>query len=220
MRIQRTQVRVRGALVVHAHQDALEKARDSRASFAMPEVRFRCRDDHGLLACVNSHHLSVGTNLDGITQRSSCAVALGGVNLRRLYASLLNHCIGAPLLCGPVRRSQGGTPAILVGLAASQQTEIPSLTIEILQLNANGCRGLSTCVSVSREVVCEAAAQVRVHASGTTTNVGPWAQAEIHTANNYRLTGVKVLVHQVQLPCVSRHKGRGTGSVDGHARPL
>mmetsp|Transcript_113352 Transcript_113352/g.283904 ORF Transcript_113352/g.283904 Transcript_113352/m.283904 type:complete len:208 (+) Transcript_113352:771-1394(+) len=206
MRIQRTQVRVRGALVVHAHQDALEKARDSRASFAMPEVRFRCRDDHGLLACVNSHHLSVGTNLDGITQRSSCAVALGGVDLRGLDADLLDDRQRAPLLSRSIWRRQRGTPAVLVHLAASQQAKVPPILIEVFHLKADRRCGLPSCIPIGREVVGETAAQVGVHPSGAAANVAHGAQTQVDTADDRSFACIELVEHQVQLPRVRRHE--------------
>mmetsp|Transcript_89266 Transcript_89266/g.288500 ORF Transcript_89266/g.288500 Transcript_89266/m.288500 type:complete len:308 (-) Transcript_89266:1678-2601(-) len=155
--IQTTQVAIRRALAVHAHQDTLDEARDSGTSLAMADVRLRGRDDHGIVPGVLGHDLSVGPNLDGVAQRRPGSVALGRVELGGLDATLLDGRIGASLLGRSVGRRQGRTPAILVHLAAGQQAVVTGLAVEILQLDGGGSCSLATRVAVGGGVVGEAA---------------------------------------------------------------
>mmetsp|Transcript_58063 Transcript_58063/g.186554 ORF Transcript_58063/g.186554 Transcript_58063/m.186554 type:complete len:490 (-) Transcript_58063:717-2186(-) len=220
MRIEAIQVAIRCAFPVHAQQDALGEAGNTSTAFAVANIGLGGGDGDRLSSRVLGHDLPVSTDLDRISQGGAGAMALGGVDLARVDADLFDHCLVAPLLRRPVRRSQRRTSAILVDLAPRQQGEVAALLVVVLQLEARGSSSLASRIPVCRHVVREAASQMRVHSRAATANVREGAHAQVHTANDDSFDCVVHVVQQVQLPRVRAHQGCRAGCVDRHTRAL
>mmetsp|Transcript_61214 Transcript_61214/g.96900 ORF Transcript_61214/g.96900 Transcript_61214/m.96900 type:complete len:201 (-) Transcript_61214:1153-1755(-) len=195
------------SFTIQAHQDTFQESGDTCASFTMSNVGLGRGDHHRLMPGHHRHHLLVGSDLDRITKRCTGAMALSGIHLRRLHADLFDDCLQASLLCWSVRSCQRCTSSILVNLASCTDAIVPLLPFKGLQLERTRRGSLPSSVAISREVVSETSAKMRVHACATATDVGHRAEAEIDSTNNDGLARIEVLMQQIQLAGVGCYQG-------------
>mmetsp|Transcript_66683 Transcript_66683/g.135820 ORF Transcript_66683/g.135820 Transcript_66683/m.135820 type:complete len:385 (+) Transcript_66683:664-1818(+) len=216
-------VRRRGA--VQDHLDAFREARHARRCFQVSHVALGAGGQDRFITF--AQHVLLGTDLDGVPECSSCAMALCRRHLHRLQPTHLHRCPNKHRLGGPVRRRQAGTPPVLVDGAADDTCQpVCVRRVVIAHLHEGSAATFTTLISIGTPVEGVAAALV----ARAARRALPHKRHRTHKGVNadhkrplidvcLRRLGVVALIRHGMVREVQRHQGRGASSGHSICRP-
>mmetsp|Transcript_81058 Transcript_81058/g.194460 ORF Transcript_81058/g.194460 Transcript_81058/m.194460 type:complete len:327 (+) Transcript_81058:250-1230(+) len=161
------------------HADALDQACHPSSGFQVAQVRLGAGLQNGT-GPVCTHDPSQGSDLNRISQRSSCSVALGDGDTVGGQASLPHGLSNDFLLRWAVWRRHGGAAAVLIDAAADQHGNSARGFHGILtDLQLDGAHALSSSEAIRRVVKSEAPSLVRKHARSAQGDVATRTQEQV-----------------------------------------
>mmetsp|Transcript_114293 Transcript_114293/g.233766 ORF Transcript_114293/g.233766 Transcript_114293/m.233766 type:complete len:642 (+) Transcript_114293:851-2776(+) len=225
VRVQLPAVGVRRAGTRHEHEDALQETGAPCAAFQVANVGLRASEAKGHFAGL--HDIAKGAHLDGISEGSTCAMALRQIDHPRLEAGFAHRGLDAGLLRWPIGGRHASTAPILVDSAAQHHSGLLPIVLNIVAgLEVHKPDSLSACIAVAALVEGEAAAHWRDHVQATHGDVGAGPDLSAHTASHPLVNPARHVLGvggQVALPHVHHRDASGherggassVGSADG-----
>mmetsp|Transcript_44953 Transcript_44953/g.95840 ORF Transcript_44953/g.95840 Transcript_44953/m.95840 type:complete len:356 (-) Transcript_44953:1525-2592(-) len=221
VRIQGLDVHVGRRHRTHHEDNALQQASDARCRLQVTDVALCAGVGQGVVA-LPLHDRHDGTDLDGISEGSSCAVAFHSRDMLSVDSAHLQRVPDNRLLRRTVWRSQARAPSILVGTRADQGSQsVLNLIKVVSDVHVKHTSTLPTLIAISGAVVCEGAPNVTEHARRTIPNVTNRSNAIGTTANSSvaRLAPYFPIDH-AHVRMVGRNQGCRACSVESHGGAL
>mmetsp|Transcript_71275 Transcript_71275/g.208942 ORF Transcript_71275/g.208942 Transcript_71275/m.208942 type:complete len:442 (+) Transcript_71275:286-1611(+) len=220
VRIQESQVDACGSLTARNLQNALDEAAEAAAALAVAHVGLGRSDTQRICSRRGVHHLSEGTDLDGVAQIRPHPVALEAVHLRGCQCALPQHGVQAFLLSRAVRRSDAGAPAVLVGLATGQAGNARAMLVKRLDSEARSPTTLTSSVAIRSVVEGERPSLVAKHTSRAEADKWTVEEHQVDAVHDRGCHLLGLRAFEVLLRHIDSHQRRGAGGVDVHADPF
>mmetsp|Transcript_86868 Transcript_86868/g.254243 ORF Transcript_86868/g.254243 Transcript_86868/m.254243 type:complete len:571 (-) Transcript_86868:739-2451(-) len=183
-----------------AHHHALDDASGARACLQVANVRLCAGLDDGHRAVL--HDAAKGADLDGVSQGSAGAVALGAGDFVGGAAGLVHGAADALLLCWPVWSRHARTAAVLIQASTDDSRE-GALRHDFLVSDEERTVTLPPREAVGGVVEGEAAPQGRKHVRPTQIDVVPWARNQVgstHESLRQRIVNASPVLLNLAIP--------------------